>query len=53
MPTSDGSLTNTIGILLVFVLVAANGFGRSSYSLSHAGPLHLASDTTRRGPVVC
>jgi putative hemolysin len=26
MPTSDGSLTNTIGILLVFVLVAANGF---------------------------
>ncbi|MGA7458569.1 MAG: hemolysin family protein [Methyloceanibacter sp.] len=26
MPTADGSLTNTIGILLVFVLVAANGF---------------------------
>ena len=26
MPTGDGSLTNTIGILLVFVLVAANGF---------------------------
>ena len=24
----------------------ANGFGRSSYSLSHAGPLRLASDTT-------
>jgi putative hemolysin len=26
MPTGDGSLINTIGILLVFVLVAANGF---------------------------
>jgi CBS domain containing-hemolysin-like protein len=26
MPTGDGSLTNTIGVLLVFVLVAANGF---------------------------
>jgi putative hemolysin len=26
MPTSDGNLTDLIGILLVFVLVAANGF---------------------------
>jgi putative hemolysin len=26
MPTGDGSLANMIGILFVFVLVAANGF---------------------------
>jgi hypothetical protein len=26
MPTGDGSLANLLGILLIFVLVAANGF---------------------------
>jgi len=26
MPTGDGSLANILGILLIFVLVAANGF---------------------------